>query len=70
VTGAQGRPNGSPRRKQTARIPTFKLENPPGSVPRNWAWLVTRRPPRVESYMGVDVATRDERLENLWEARN
>jgi hypothetical protein len=33
VTGAQGQPDGSPRRKQTARIPTFKLENPPGSMP-------------------------------------
>jgi hypothetical protein len=71
VTGAQGWPNGGPRRKQTARIPTFKFEKSPGSVPQvGMAGDAT--PAQVESFLGVDVATHDERrrpgngrLENL-----
>jgi hypothetical protein len=33
VTGAQGQLNGSPRRKWTARIPTFKSENRQALMP-------------------------------------
>jgi len=70
VTGAQGWPNGSPRRKRTARIPTFKFEKPPGTVPRPFekagGMAGGATPAQGRKFLGVDVATHDERVAARW----